>query len=333
MSRIVQRLLVTFSILVLLYLTVVMVASIEQLASAADRLHLGLGGPVFLVLLGIFAVAALTPVFLYLRLPKPLVPPKEDSGPKHAAFLVQLRQQLGRNPRLAGLPLKSEADVEAALAVLSKESSIVVRESASAIFVATSVMQNGRLDGLIVLVTQFRMVWRIASIYYRRPSPRQMLYLYSNVGSAALLADSLQDVDFSAIVTPMVAAALPSAKGAIPGLQGLSTLLVNSIATGAANAFLTLRVGIVAQQYCEALTHPARRQVRQRATVAALVLVGQIVRENGGRVVQGFWGAVGSVVSGAASSTTAGARSALSSAVESVRSAAARVRPGKEPGA
>lgn len=52
-------------------------------------------------------------------------------------------------------------------------------------------MKNGRLDGLVVLSCPLRMLWRIASVYYQRPPPRQMLYLYSNVGANVLFADNI----------------------------------------------------------------------------------------------------------------------------------------------
>ena len=133
----------------------------------------------------------------------------------------------------------------------------VVQDTANNVFVGTAVMQNGRLDGLIVLVAQLRMVWQIAKIYYQRPSPRQMLYLYSNVGTTVFLADSIQQINFMELAAPLVASVIPSLKGAIPGLQGIATLMVNSIANGSANAFLTLRVGIVTRQYCETLTIPS----------------------------------------------------------------------------
>ena len=76
----------------------------------------------------------------------------------------------------------------------------------------------------------------------------------------------------------MVALIIPSAKGAIPGVQGISHLLVNSIANGTANAFLTLRVGIVARRYLEATAVPSRQETQRSATVSALALVGAIAR-------------------------------------------------------
>jgi hypothetical protein len=268
------------------------VSSITQIANAADRVHLGLGQPVFWLLLILFMAFLATPIVLYLRLPKAMVPPPETAGPDHDAYLLELRRRLAKNPRLSGLPMASNDDVGVALAKLSAEADQVIRRTASMVFVATAVMRNGRLDGLITLVTQGRMVWRLASIFYQRPSPRQMLYLYSNVGAAALLSDSISDIDLSELAAPVVASIIPSAKGAIPGVQGISHLLVNSIANGTANAFLTLRVGIVARRYLEATAAPSRQETRRSATVSALALVGVIARENGALIAKNAWNAV-----------------------------------------
>lgn len=316
------RILTTLSALLLLYLGVVMVASVAQLADAADRTHLGLGQPVFWVLLTIFALLLLTPIVLYFSLPKPLIPPVEKVAPQYDEFLTELRCRMQMNPRLHEMSLDTNEDIPAALARLSQEADKIVRDTASTVFVGTAVMQNGRLDGLIVLATQFRMVWRIASIYYQRPSPRQMLYLYSNVGATALLADNIQEIEFSELAAPLVASIIPSLKGAIPGLQGISTLLVNSLANGAANAFLTLRVGIVARKYCESLTTPSRQDVRQSATVSALALVGQITKENGARIAQSSWNAVRDAVGGAIDSTVQGVKNTTGKAVDATVGAA-----------
>jgi histone H3/H4 len=101
----------------------------------------------------------------------------------------------------------------------------------------------------------------------------------------------------------VVTAAIPSLKGAMPGLQGISTLLVNSFANGAANAFLTLRVGLIARDYCAALTYPDKTRIRRGATVAALSMVAEIAREQGARVAQAAWGAVTDVAKSTAAAT------------------------------
>jgi hypothetical protein len=306
MTRTVLRILAALAAFLVLYAGVVLVAGIAQVAAAADRISMGLGQPVFWALLGIFGALVAAPIVLYFRLPRPLTPPRVAEGPEYDAYLRKLKAQLAGNALLAGAPLESDEQVAEAIARLDREANTVVRNTASAIFASTAVMQNGRLDALVVFGSQVRMVHRIASIYYRRPSPRQMLYIYGNVGANVLIADNLADVDYAGIVTPVVTAAIPSLKGAMPGLQGISTLLVNSFANGAANAFFTLRVGLIARDYCAALTYPDKARSRRSATAAALVMVAEIAREQGARVAQAAWGAV----TDAAKSTAAAAGSA-----------------------
>ena len=303
MSKLVARILVLAAAFLVLFMAVSLVSSVAQVAAAADRIHLGLGQPVFWMLMGIFAALLVAPIVLFHRLPRPLIAPREASGPEHDEYLRRLKARLAANPLVRGLPVASDADVAVAIARLDQEANAVVRNTASAIFASTAVMQNGRLDALIVFASQVRMTWRIASIYYQRPSPRQMLYLYGNVGANVLVADNLHDVDFSGIVTPVVTAVFPSLKGAVPGLQGVSHLLVNSCANGAANAFLTLRVGMIARSYCAALTSPVRVEVRRSASLAALALIGEIAREQGTRVAQAAWDAVRGAVQTTAVST------------------------------
>jgi len=292
MSKTVVRILVLVAAFLALYAAVVLVAGVTQVAAAADRISMGLGQPVFWILLAAFMALFLAPIAIYFRLPRPLTPPEDASGPAHEEYLRKLKAQLARNPVIAGAPLESEADLAAAIARLDREADAVVRNTASAIFASTAVMQNGRLDALVVFASQMRMTYRIASIYYRRPSPRQMLHLYGNVGANVLVADNIADVDFAGIVTPVVTAAIPSLKGAVPGLQGISTLLVNSFANGAANAFLTLRVGLIARDYCAALAAPDRARIRKSATLAAMSLVGEIAKEQGSRIAQAAWDGV-----------------------------------------
>ena len=221
-DKTISRILKTLSGLVLLYLGVVVVASVTQLANAADRIYLGMGQHVFWLLITALLVLLIAPVAYYFKLPKPLIPPTDSHQPEYDEFLTELRMWMQRNPRLQGMQLDSNDEVTAALDLLALEANRVVRETAGAVLVGTAVMQNGRLDGMIVMATQVRMVWRIAAKYRQRPSPREMLYLYSNVGAAALMADSIQEIDFSELATPLVASVIPSLKGAIPGLQGIA---------------------------------------------------------------------------------------------------------------
>jgi len=305
------RILLLLAAFLALYMAISLVASVAQVADAADRISRGWGQPVFWTLFMLVAAFLIAPVVIYFRLPKPLIAPKEASGPEHERYVRDLKVQLAKNPVIAGMPLGSDEEVAAAIARLDQEANEVVRNTASAIFVSTAVMQNGRLDALVVLASQMRMTWRIASIYYQRPSARQMLYVYGNVGANVLVADNMRDVDFSGIVTPIVTGIFPSLKGAVPGLQGISALLVNSTANGAANAFLTLRVGLITREYCAALTRPEKSEVRKSASLAALAMVGEIAKEQGARVAQAAWQGVSDAAQSTAVATMRGTKSAF----------------------
>jgi hypothetical protein len=122
-----------------------------------------------------------------------------------------------------------------------------------------------------------------------------MLYLYGSVGSCVLIADNIQDIDFASITTPIVVSIFPSIQGSLPGLQGISALLINSLTNGAANAFLTLRVGLIAKAYCRALPAPKQDTVRRNATVKSLTLVKDIVNQLGKDFTERAWNTVSGV--------------------------------------
>ncbi len=312
MGKIISRILIPASLAILGYFCLSLFATISQVANFSELAYPGSAKWVFWCMVVVFSGLLLTPLYIYFRLPKPPVPPSDGAPKAVAAFQNDLRERLQGNPLLSGMALETNDEIPAALSKLGSEAGIVIKNTASTVFVSTAVMQNGRLDGLFVLAGQLRMVWRIASIYYQRPSPRQMLYLYSNVGANVLIAESIQEIDFSEIATPVVAAIFPSLKGGIPGLQGVASLLVNSLANGAANAFLTLRVGLIAKTYCEALSLPSQNSVRKSTTSEALVLVAGIVKDQGGQIVEKSWRMVRDTITQATGTTIQGAKNVLS---------------------
>jgi hypothetical protein len=64
--------------------------------------------------------------------------------------------------------------------------------------------------------------------------------------------------------------------------------VVNSIVAGTANAFLTLRVGLIARAYCGALIVPERRSLRRSAVSQAAQMLGIIAKDCARRVAVAF---------------------------------------------
>jgi len=285
----VRKIVITLVVLTTVCVLSLIVGGVTSLISLADRIHPVAGSVVFWTIVLAAGFFAFYCVIAYAKLPGALTPPAETSGPKHEAYLQALRARLVANPRTRDLPLVTPAEIEAAVGQLSSEADKVVRRTASTVFLSTALMQNGRLDGLVVLFTQIQMVNRVARVYVQRPSPRELIRLYANVAGTALIAGGLESLDLGEMIAPLATSVVPALKGGIPGLSGISALLVRCISNGAANAFLTLRVGEVARRYCALTSRCSPDAIRKSATAAAVHHLGRIVRENGALVVRKIW--------------------------------------------
>jgi Domain of unknown function (DUF697) len=288
-----RKLIIAVALLMTVCLISLVIAGVTSLISLADRIHPVVGTIVFwsvCITAGFFALYC---TVAYAKLPAALTPPEEDSGPAYDAYLQALCVRLAANPRTRQMPLSTREEIENAVRHLSVEADSVVRRTASMVFLSTALMQNGRLDGLIVLFTQIQMVGRIARIYVQRPSPRELARLYANVAGTAFIASGLESLDLGEMVAPLATSMIPAVKGGIPGLSGISALLVRCVSNGAANAFLTLRVGEVARRYCELTSRCSPELIRKSATTAAVHHLGRIVRENVALIGKKLWDSTG----------------------------------------
>ncbi len=224
-------------------------------------------------------------------MPKPLEPPAAESGPEFDDYLKRLGDRLATNPhiRQAAILPTDRRSVEDALRILDQDATAIVRQMSTTVFLTTAVSQSGRLDALLVLAAQSRMVWRIAHLYYQRPSLREIGHLYANVAGTAFVAGELDDLELHQMIQPVVAGTVGAVGGAIPGFQVFTSILVNSLLSGSANAFLTLRIGLIAKNYCGSLIAAPRQQVRRGATTEAARLLSGIVKESGARVREAIW--------------------------------------------
>jgi len=293
MKKTVKTLLLLGSGLALLSFGVVVINQTAQVVELARQAHPVLGTVTLWGLVLTYTGLIGVPIVMVVRMPRPLKPPASDTGPEFEAHLAALGQRLESNPRVPialGLgPRPSRLEVEQALGSLDAEANAVVKQMATTVFLTTAVSQSGRLDVLLVLLAQSRMVWRVAHLYYQRPSLREMAYLYTNVAATAFVAGELDDIELHQMIQPVVAASLGTVGGAIPGFQVFTTIAVNSLLSGSANAFLTLRVGMIAKAYCGSLVAQPRTKLRRSATAEAARLLSGIVKESGARVRDALW--------------------------------------------
>jgi hypothetical protein len=302
MNRTVKKLVFFASVLIIFFFVLFVINQTAQVVQLAEKVSPSFGNFVFWALLLVYAILLFIPVFLFLSLPKSLTPPKSEDSPEFNAYLVALKKRLVSNSNLNGLELSSRQHVEEALSILGKRSDEIIRQTASTVFISTAISQSGRLDAFLVLSAQSRMVWRIARLYYQRPRLRDLIQLYANVAGTAFLASEFEDIDISEQVEPVLSSSLGALAVTIPGVQLAASILVNSVLTGTANAFLTLRVGIIARRYCGSLVLAEKRTLRRAASTEAAKLLGSIVKQGTTKLSKALWkaskGKVGGLFSG-----------------------------------
>ena len=296
------------SAVILFFFVLFVVNQTAQVVGLADRVSPAFGTAVLWSLLGIYVVLVAAAAIFFLGLPKPLVPPESETEPGFSRYLEALRKRLASNPRLKGYDLSGRDGTERALEALGRECDVIIRDSAAAVFVSTAISQSGRLDTIFVMTAHFRMVARIASVYSQRPALRDLIHLYANVAATAFVAGELDEADICEQIEPILSSALGAVSLSVPGVQAAASIVVNSILTGAANAFLTLRVGIIARRYCGSLVISDRRALRRSATAEAAKLLGSIVKTGTSCISRALWDASKGKVGGAFSGLTGFAR-------------------------
>lgn len=288
MRRRLAGILIPLAILAMISFFVIVVNQSFQLVELAGRAHPVLGDIVFWGIVAVFAFCVGVPFFIIFTMPATLVPPAEADGPAYEKHLQRLRRRLERNPHVPGAPSEID-DLQAALSRLDGLADEKTKAAASQVFMMTAISQNGSLDALLVLAAQSKLVLHVARVYYQRPTIRDLVYLYSNVAATAFVAAELEDVDLSEQIQPVVTAVLGSTVAAVPGMSAAAGLFVNSVTTGAGNAYLTLRVGIITRQYCRSVIRPQRSAIRHAAAVQAARLLGAVARDGAAAVASALW--------------------------------------------
>ena len=224
------------------------------------------------------------PVYLFMKLPKPLT--WDENKPEVFKEKYFKRLKSNKYLRSQGLVLKRIEDFPDAISRLDDEANRIAKETASSVFLTTAISQNGKLDALTVFITQSRMVWRIAHLYYQRPTLRELVNLYANVGAATFLAAEIEDIDITEQLEPVLKSFVKNSAGkAIPFVGPTAHLIMDSLLEGSTNAFLTLRVGILTKRNCSSLEHLDPKKARRAAIKEASGLMGSLVFESSGKVV------------------------------------------------
>lgn len=165
--------------------------------------------------------------------------------------------------------------------IKQKIDDIVVSSARDTMFL-TAVSQSSFFDSLIVLANNFRMVKKIVVLLGFRPSFVRLAKLYINIVASSLIADGLQKVDISALISTSI--------------QGTGKVLTNSSVNGIVNAFFMLRTGMLARNYLYA-KDPKKDKInlKNSAFVEASKLIPSFISELIFGTVSGVISSIGKV--------------------------------------
>ncbi len=295
-----QNLVITAAAVLLVSFLIIMINQAAQLVQLAAMMD-----PVFgKLVLAVFALlalsAAVVTVLLIAGLEKPLSIPDEGDTEAYTRYLSKLKKRLMKNKYLkrSGHVWESGAEdadaINEALLLLDAESRRIVKRNGAAVFVTTAVSQNGSLDGIFVFVTVIKLVWRISLLYNQRPAIRDLVKLYSNVFGTVLLTRQIDDLDLVAEqLEPVLSTLFGGVVGnMLPGVGYVVSFVVDSVLEGSLNTLLTLRVGIITQNYCRSVTRIEPRRIGKTATYQACEMLGNIVGDNSKRISEALLKAI-----------------------------------------
>jgi hypothetical protein len=238
--------------------------------------------------LGILLLALLiAPLVLIAKLPAPL--PFPDNELDLERYKLSFKKRLVNHPAALenNLSPHNDAQLQILHDKLEEKADKIVFESASAVFLSTAISQNGKLDAFTVLAAQVRLIWKVAHIYWQRPSLKNLQQLYTNVAVNAMAASTIEQMDISQQIQPIINAILRSPGKHLPVVGNAAHIITDSIMEGTVNAFLTLRVGVLTKNYCfpEGKTI---REIKSNSFVEASVLLKKLVVKSSKRVVEGI---------------------------------------------
>lgn len=158
---------------------------------------------------------------------------------------------------------------------IKKDVMNIITNYSNKIFLATAVVQSGKIDSFVMLSTYVKMSRDILKYCGYRIAYVRFCKLMIEVLKMLIAATKLSQIDFSAVFPKMMMNSLSK----IPGAK----LVVNSLSDGVANALLFYKTGVMLEQYLlsdnQNLIHQWGVSIKETARYMLLGLVGEIIKK------------------------------------------------------
>ena len=156
---------------------------------------------------------------------------------------------------------------------IKKELNKIIISHAESVFMSTAISQNGKLDAVAVLTINLRLIKELVVKCGFRPSYPALGRLSFNILTSAIIAESLEDMKFSELFPQ-------SSLNALAEIPLLKTI-TGSLAQGAGNALLSLRVGIICRNYLFMnLKGMTKKEIKRLAFAEAVTLFPMVIAES-----------------------------------------------------
>ena len=289
MIKNIKRLVFPISILLVMGFTLFIVNQISGIYLLVRSYSEFYANILLVLLIAASVVLMAWPFIIYLKMPKAIqLPESQAQLLKHQQRLIK-RLKHNKLLKKADLIPYDPKSLEKTIQHLDHEATKVIRKTSNIVFLTTSVSQNGKLDALTLLATQSKMVWKIAHIYYQRPTLRELTYLYANVGASSMLASEIEDLDITTQIEPVLQSFFRNSAGkSIPVIGPTANIIFDSLLEGSTNAFLTLRVGNIAKKYCGCNEVTSKNAIRKNAFKESVSQLKEIVLKSSSQIVTGL---------------------------------------------
>lgn len=154
---------------------------------------------------------------------------------------------------------------------IKKDINKIITRNAKTVLISTAICQNGKLDMVTVLSMNLKMIKEIVLKCGFRPGYVKLGKLSVNVIATALVAESLEGLDFNELFPQTTSNLLSD----IPLIKPIASSFVNGIS----NALLTIRIGIITRKYLFSDGALSKEQIKISAIKESLQIIPGVIKD------------------------------------------------------
>ncbi len=296
MSKIKKSFWITIGLAAVFFLVLIVLSAVLQLGERLNAIHVYLEYAFYVISAVLFILLFLRPIFIVMfssTFSMDSLFSEEENARKNYSMYKKVAKNLlveeyvvEEEKTLLTDSLGDALKLKESLSgifdkTIKKELNKIIVTHAESVFMTTAISQNGRLDAIAVLTINLRLIKELVVKCGFRPSYASLGRLSFNVLTTAIVAESIEDMKFSELFPQSSLNAL----GEIPFLKTIT----GSLAQGAGNALLSLRVGIICRNFLFMnLKGISKREIKRMAFAEAVTLFPKVVGESIKKVPKRF---------------------------------------------